>query len=722
MYPEIQKIKARLKLLESKPHPKVLDGTYNIYTLKGESALGQPYWYDISFISPRRIKVEEIVDTDVYVLLQDEKNEKENKKIYGKIFKVLEEGIIANKYMYNVKLVSPFYYLGETKRYEIYQEMNVIDIISKIISNYASLLNISIKANIPPSQKREYTTQYHQSDLEFIQMLCQEEGITLNIQGESDSFVMSLDNINDSYTPFEESHLECHFNLSKAFTVTHTEQDYYDFKVPSQEYKKTAGEKPLTQTLKDNSKTSQLREALKDYKLKDRLEENRSSDIERYVEKKSKSNYAQAETIYGRSQSILTSEGYGGRLYEEKTFFEIDAIITKVVYDCFFPNAIEEYKEDVPDTSKWQFSVDFEAVPIKTYFVPQYNIAKPIIYSSVTAIVSGGSYPPTPDFNTIDVDDKGRIRVVFHFDSQYPTSCYIRFANFWSGNGWGSQFIPRVNTEVIVNFLNGDPDRPVVIGSLYNGENKIPEDLPANKTKSYIKTQSIPGTPSEFNLLSFEDKGGSELVHMKAQKNHLLHVLNDSDNNIDHDERTVVGNDRTESVGHDEKITIGNNRTEKVGVNEDITIGLNRSEKVGANESITIGANRVKTVVLNESINIGINQSKIVGVNEKITIGVNRTASVGANEEIKIGANEKIEIGVNQSLTVGSNRNAKIGKEYLLNAGDKIVLQTGKSSLTMEKDGTIVLKGKDITFIATGEINVKAKKNITMKGKKILEN
>jgi len=692
MYPEIQQIKARLKLLDSSPHPLVTDGTYNIYTLKGESSLGFPYWYDVSFVSPKRIKVEDIADTNIYILLEDENISSEKKEIYGKIFKVLEEGMIDKKHLYSVKVVSPLYYLGETKRYEIYQDMTVVDIIQKIITAYGSLLDLVFESHIPPPPTREYTTQYYQSDLEFIQMLCQEEGITLNIQGDKTPFKIVLDNINDAYIPFDDP-LECHFNLSKEFKVTHTQQDYYEFKAPSQEFKSTIGERPLTQTLKDNSKSAQLRSDLKYYRLRDRLEVSRSADLKRYIKQDSKRAYSPSETIYGRSQSLLTVEGYGGVLDEKKTLLDKEAIITRVVYDCFFPNAIEEHTEVVPEQKRWQFSCDFEAIPIATTFIPQYNITKPVVYSTVTALVSSGNYPPTPDFNTIDIDDKGRIRVIFHFDPQYPTSCYIRFANFWSGNGWGAQFIPRVNTEVIVSFLNGDPDRPVVIGSLYNGENRIPEDLPANKTKSYIKTQSMPGTPNEFNLLSFEDKGGSELIHMKAQKDHLLHVLHDSDNNIDHDERTVVGNDRTELVKHDEKITIGNNRTEKVGVNEDITIGANRTEKVGVNESVTIGSN--------QSLKVGANQTELVGMAKTETIGIAKALSIGAGYQVSVGASKNETVGLSSIEQVGKLKHIVVGKRY--------ELQVGASSIILNSDGTIILSGKKIKIEGSKHIEINSK-------------
>ena len=170
MYPNLQKIKARLTLLNVAPHSIIKDGTYNIYTLNGDSSLGKPYEFEISFVSPTSLRVEEMVDTDVHILLEDEKNSIEKKEIYGKVFFAKEESKIDRKFVYKLKVVHPLFYLGTTKRYEIYQEMTVVDIISKIVLSYAGLLNLVFTPHTPPPPKREYTTQYEQSDLEFIQM------------------------------------------------------------------------------------------------------------------------------------------------------------------------------------------------------------------------------------------------------------------------------------------------------------------------------------------------------------------------------------------------------------------------------------------------------------------------------------------------------------------------------------------------------------------------
>ena len=269
----------------------------------------------------------------------------------------------------------------------------------------------------------------------------------------------------------------------------------------------------------------------------------------------------------------------------------------------------------------------------------------------------------------------------------------------------------------MVSFLNGDPDRPISIGSLYNGENKIPESLPANKTKSYIKTQSLPGSPDQFNLLSFEDKGGKELVHMKAQKDHLLHVLHDSDNNIDHDERTVVGNDRTEHVKHDETITIDNDRTETVHNNETITIDNNRTETVHNNETITVDVNRTESVGSNESISIGKNQDIKIGKSQSLSIGKNqhetvallKTETIGLAKTLSIGAGYMVSVGAAKHETVGVNSSELVLGVKSINAAKRCEITVGGSSIIMNADGTIIIDCKNLKLVGSAHVEVNGK-------------
>ena len=678
----LQKIKPRLTLLNAKPNHTATDGTFSIYKLSGKSQLGQPYTYNVTFTSLDKLDVEALVDTDVKLLLQDEKDFAKKREIYGKIYQAKEDDKVADKYLYTLTVVHPLYYLGLNQRYEIFQEKNAYEIIQEILGRYKALLQVDFHTNIAPHTfiKREYTTQYKQSDLAFIQMLCEQEGVTLWMQSESTPYNVRLAQINETYKKLD-TELRCHFTSSKTFAPTYAVEDYYDFRTPSKEYLSTTGQTSLSQSLQDNTHTSQLRHDLEVVTHKDRLEVSRPSDLKNSIKQTALKQYSNSEMVSGISHSLYTEVGFGGTLFDTKAMKRTEVVLTTVHLEGHFPNALDEHVQDEALLQQYVFEATFEATPLQTVFIPHYNITKPLIPSSVTAIVSSGSKNTESTPNTIDVDNLGRIRVIFHFDNKYPTSCYIRFTNFSAGDGWGSQFIPRVNTEVIVNFLNGDPDRPVAIGSLYNGNNNIPKDLPSKKTQSYIKTQSMPGGSDNFNLLLFEDKGGDELVHMQAEKNHLLHAKNDSDNNIDHDERTVVGNDRTESVGRDESIDIGHDRTESVGNDETISIGNDQDITVNHDQN---------NHILNTQAN-KIDKDKITYV------GNHRVDETYANQTLKVGGH--YDVTVNGKLDVKAGERIKeVTKLKEMHGSDRVVFKSA--------GGTIIIDGGGITL----------KGNVTIKG------
>jgi len=340
-----------------------------------------------------------------------------------------------------------------------------------------------------------------------------------------------------------------------------------------------------------------------------------------------------------------------------------------------------ENSYDVGDGGSHDYYNSFQCIPDDVVFRPARVTKLPYVRGPQTAVVVG------PSGEEIYTDEFGRIKVQFYWDrvgeNDENSSIWIRVSQQWAGKKWGAVFIPRIGHEVIVSFLEGSPDRPLVTGCVYNADNMPPYDLPANKTQSGWKTRSTKdGGTANFNELRFEDLKGSEEIYIHAEK--------DQNNHVENDETTFVGHDRSEDVGHNETIKIGNDRTEEVGKNESITIGDNRTESVGKNEDISIGKNRSEKVADNETISIGKNQ--------EISIGKNQEESVGDNREVQIGKNETLNVGKKMNVIVG----------------DEISFKCGKSVLVMKKDGKIQLTGK--------EFNVKMSGNIKMKGAKIAQN
>ncbi|MEM6405609.1 MAG: type VI secretion system tip protein TssI/VgrG [Pseudomonadota bacterium] len=337
--------------------------------------------------------------------------------------------------------------------------------------------------------------------------------------------------------------------------------------------------------------------------------------------------------------------------------------------------------------------IENEAIPFTQAWRTPHR-PKPVVDGPQMAHVVG---PPGEE---IYCDEWGRVKVQFPWDrygkQNELSSCWIRVAQNWGGAGWGHMAIPRVGHEVIVDFLEGDPDQPIITGRTYHAVNVPPYPLPANKTRMTIKSRTHQGTG--FNELRFEDDNGKQEIFIHAEK--------DQNNVVKNNETTEVGNDRTENIGNNEKITIGNNRTEKVGNNEDTTIGGNQIEL------------------------IQLNQSETVLIAKALTVGAAYQVTVGAAKNESVGLSSSEQVGINKSTTVGKDYTIDTGKTFSLQAGKEIILQTGKSRLHMQADGTITLQGKELKFQASGNIQHKADKNIEhkakkkviIKGKKVLEN
>lgn len=343
------------------------------------------------------------------------------------------------------------------------------------------------------------------------------------------------------------------------------------------------------------------------------------------------------------------------------------------------------------------FQCQFSAMDSSQPFRPPRLTPKPMIQGPQTAVVVG------KDGEEIWTEKHGRVKLQFHWDrygeSDEDSSCWIRVSQPWAGANWGGVFLPRIGQEVIVEFLEGDPDRPIITGRVYNGDNMYPYALPDNQTQSGFKSRSTKdGTGDNFNEIRFEDKKGEEQVYIHAEKNEDIVVENDKTEDVGHDETITIGNDRTETVKHDETMTVENDRTRNVNNNETVTVAMMRTHTVGINEAITVGAA------------------------QEVTVGGFRTLTVGLYQNTAIGLDQSETIGKNHTVDVGDDETIKIGKKLLIEVGDEITIKTGKASINMKKDGTINIEGKDITIKGSGQITVKASKDIVMKGKKILEN
>jgi type VI secretion system secreted protein VgrG len=351
-----------------------------------------------------------------------------------------------------------------------------------------------------------------------------------------------------------------------------------------------------------------------------------------------------------------------------------------------------------------KYTNDFACIPLGVPFRPQRKTSRPLIRGTQTAIVVG------PNAEEIYTDDEGhgRVKVQFHWDreGQYnqDSSCWVRVSQLWAGAGWGGMSLPRIGQEVIVEFLEGDPDLPIIIGRVYNADQMPPYTIPANRTQSGIKSRSSKGgTPENFNEIRFEDQKGSEEMYPHAEKDQTPVVENDKTENVGHAATISIVNDRTETVGNNETITIGANRTESVGANESITVAQNRTRNVGQNETVSVALLRTHNVGVNEMINVGAAQEVTVGGVQTVTVGAMQVVEVHGDRTIDARANLSTEVGTDEWRRVNGTRETTVVQkdtlyvgDLVIDAGNSITIQTGEASITMTADGTIVIQGKAI--------------------------
>ena len=296
---------------------------------------------------------------------------------------------------------------------------------------------------------------------------------------------------------------------------------------------------------------------------------------------------------------------------------------------------------------RMSYSNTFHCIPAEVPFRPPRVTRKPHVQGVQTAIVVG---PPGEEIYT---DEHARVKVQFHWDRQGKnddkSSCWIRVSQLWAGQGWGAVWLPRIGHEVIVDFIEGDPDRPIITGRVYHAQNVPPYPLPDEKTKSTIKSDSTIGGGGS-NEIRFEDKKDAEEIYTHAQKDQNEVVENDMTTKVGRDQTITVGQDRTRTIDRDETIAVKGKRTETVDKDETVTVKGARTKKVNKDETVTIVLNRTTSVKQKEKLDVGQKIEFICGAS-KITMDAGGSITIeGTKADLKMSGPVSIKgakIGLN---------------------------------------------------------------------------
>ena len=601
-----------------------------------------------------------------------------------------------------------------------------------------------------------YCVQYRETDYNFVARLLEHEGIYWYVEhGDGTSKVVLVDSQSaHDAAPGCES-LPYYENAPESAPDTECVSDWsFASEVETDKVALTSYdfERPSTSLKADAKKAHKY--ALPDFEMFDfQGEYVQTADGTQWAEDRLDEHQSRFQMAHGGSNAHGIEVGRLLKLAKHPRADQNDKyLITAIAVNAH----IDAYESG---NGAGAFRCDFSAIPSSQQFRPPRRTPKPFVQGPQTAVVVG------PSGEEIFTDKYGRVKVQFHWDrlgkKNEKSSCWVRVSHPWAGKNFGAMHIPRMGQEVVVDFLEGDPDQPLITGRVYNAEQMPPWDLPANATQSGILTRSSKGgSAANASALRFEDKKGSEQVWLHAEKNQDIEVENDETHwvghdrtkTIDHDETSHIKHDRTETVDNnetitvhgqrtevvdkDEIVTIHKNRTENVDLNEGITIGVNRTESVGSNETITVGSNRSVTVGASETKTVALQRTHSVGVNETISVGAAQEITIGALQAVTVGAAQTISVGASQSTSVGAAQSNKIGAAQTNDIGaDRSIkvggaqstsVGKGRSTSVAEDDAlkvgkNLVIEAADSVSIKTGDASITMKKDgtITIKGKNI---
>ncbi len=634
----------------------------------GQESISRPFLFELELMSENHeIDPNDVLrkSATVTLVLPDGSE----RHINGVISRFAQGGARADLALYRAELVAWFWFLSRSRDSKVFQNLSVLEIIEQVFKSrgYRDFA-IRCAGNYPA---REYCVQYNESDLDFVSRLLESEGIFYFFEHTDSKHTLVLADRSSTLEPCPGTPTarvaEQAPRDEDVITSLLREDSVFVGKMTLRDY--DADQPGLTLS---SSISGPGQGEIYEYQpviFTDLAEGDRYARIRLEAEE------ARQRLIRGEGTCRAFLPGY--RVDVERHYRK-DMNGTYLITAVQHAARTSEFR--TWDEAPFDYSNKFVGIPFDIPFRPRATTPKPVMRGSQTAVVVGKAG------EEIWTDKYGRVKVQFHWDrdgkKDENSSCWMRVSSLWAGKGWGAIALPRIGQEVIVDFIEGDVDRPIIVGSVYNADQMQPYTFPADQTQSGIKSHSSKGGSADnFNELRFEDKKGYELVYLHAEK----------------DEQVVVEYDSSESIGGNQSISIGGNRTEDVGGDESIAIAGDRTEDVRGNEKITIQGNRTEEVAGTESVQVKGNRECEVNGSETTNVGANQSISVKGNHELKVDGQLKIKapnIDV-EAFTV------------IISAEGALTLASGASTIDMDPSG-ITLKAPKIMLQGLASIELTA--------------
>jgi len=574
---------------------------------------------------------------------------------------------------YRLRL-QPWLFLASLRRNQrIFHRKTVVQILEELLAAYANAgqFEMRLEADYP---ELEYTVQYRESDLAFACRMMERHGISYHFEHVPDSHLMVISDdplrhgqigarpyrAHGGHHQREIGHLRS-WSPARRITTGAIKVTDFNFKTPN-----------AMMELERDGDAAHPQGGIESYDYPgDYLETGRGklvADLRIAAERGQSERYsAEGDVVSLRAGSRMTLEGdpVPGHGLE---------YLCLAASHRFTANA---YRSG-GGSSEEAYAGAYLLMPSDRPMTPERETPLAEVKGPQTGTVVGEG--------EIDCDEFGRILVHLHWDLEKSYTMRCRVSQSWSGNGWGGMVIPRIGMEVVVEFLEGDPDKPLVTGCVYNGKTAVPYPLPEHKTRSTFKTDTHQGRG--FNELRFEDKADNEEIFLHAQK--------DRNSKIENNQSERVNVNKVESVGRNKASEIGNNYLQLVDGDMMLRVGPSNSGGV-----TPTGASREPEGLKVTPYLYGKTGEAPLGTGDlKISVQATKTQTIGADHNEHVTGEKRSQ--VDQSYT------AKVRKRIELEAGDEIVLVCGKSKIRLLDDGTIEVNGQKILGLGDALIQLQS--------------
>jgi type VI secretion system secreted protein VgrG len=526
--------------------------------LSGSERLSEPYCLELTVVSERRdVSADQLLGQPVSVSLELPSGGR--RPFHGLVARFVRTGerldgatqAERRLYRYRLRLQPWYWFLSRAADCRIFQNKSVPEIFESVVKGHGFTdYTLSLTKTY---EAREYCVQYRETDLNFLSRLLEDSGIFYFFRHEDDKHVMVLaddPSVHRAVAPYAEvKYREATGARGNLETI---DSWWVENQVQPGTYSTTDFNflEPATRLLKSATQSrSYVRSDSEMFDFPASPAVLEADAVESLAKVRLEEVQSAYERFHGGGSScagLRTGAKFKLTQHPDTDLQREYAIVAA-------EHLIVSNQYASGGGAGHEVSVAIEAIDAKTPFRPERRTRKPVIQGAQTAMVVGSAGAE------IDTDAYGRVRVQFPWDrhgqSDENSSCWVRVAQVWAGKNWGAIHIPRIGQEVLVSFLEGDPDRPIITGRVYNGDAKPPYVLPAHATQSGIKSNSSTGGNGS-NEIRFEDKAGSEEFYVHAQK--------DFKKQVENDQSITVGNNETTEVKQDRSATIDGNDTLKV--------------------------------------------------------------------------------------------------------------------------------------------------------------